>query len=35
MRGFFLYKELMAEPRPSREFGIPDDLFDGHIQIMA
>ena len=23
MRGLFLYKELIAEPRPSREFGTP------------
>ena len=32
MRGLFLYKELVAEPRPSREFGIPDDIGDDHIQ---
>ena len=32
MRGLFLYKGLMTEPRLSREFGIPDDLFDDHIQ---
>ena len=32
MRGLFLYKELMAEPRPSIEFGIPDDIGDDHIQ---
>ena len=32
MRGLFLYKELMAEPRPSREFGIPDDIGDDNIQ---
>ena len=32
MRGLFLYKELMAEPRPSREFGFPDDIGDDHIQ---
>ena len=25
-------KKLMAEPRPSREFGIPDDIGDDHIQ---
>ena len=31
MRGLFLYKELMTKPRPSGEFGIPDDLFDDHI----
>ena len=27
-----LYKELMAEPRPSREFGISGDIGDDHIQ---
>ena len=32
MRGLFLYKELMAEPRLSREFGIPDDIGDDDIQ---
>ena len=32
IRGLFLYKEFMAEPRPSREFGIPDDIGDDHIQ---
>ena len=32
MRGLFLHIELMAEPRPSREFGIPDDIGDRHIQ---
>ena len=32
MRGLFLYKELMAEPRQSREFRIPDDIFGDHIQ---
>ena len=29
--GLFLYKELMTKPRSSREFGIPDDLFDDQI----
>ena len=32
MRGLFLYKELMAEPRLPREFGIPDDIGDDDIQ---
>ena len=32
MRGLLLYKELMAEPRSFREFGIPDDIGDYHIQ---
>ena len=32
MRGLFLYKEFMAEPRPPREFGIPDGLFDDCMQ---
>ena len=27
-----LYKELMAEPRPSSEFRIPDDIGNDHIQ---
>ena len=32
MNVLFFYKLLMAEPRPSREFGIPDDIGDRHIQ---
>ena len=32
MRGLFLYKEFMAEPRLPRKFGIPDDLFDDRMQ---
>ena len=32
MRGLFLYKELMAKQNPPREFGIPDDIGDDHIQ---
>ena len=32
MNVLFFYKLLMAEPRPSREFGIPDDIGDDHIQ---
>ena len=32
MSGLFLYKDLMAEPRSSREFRIPENIGDDHIQ---
>ena len=32
MKGLFLYKGLMAEPRLSRKFGIPGNVGDDHIQ---
>ena len=32
MKGLFLYKGLMAEPRLSRKFGIPDNIGNDHIQ---